>query len=845
MLPHMKYNFLLIWCLLFCGSGWAQGVISLDGSIVDPDGQQPLSDVLVYLEGSTSAFTTNEKGAFSLSFVSDRDTVVVFSRVGYKPATYTIPHSVNDEHLTLNIELVPAISDLEVVVQSTISHQPGMIVEDVTEIRLLPSVTGNLENILPHIALGVSGGTGGELSSQYNVRGGNYDENLVYVNDFQIYRPQLIRSGQQEGLSFPNPDLIRDISFSSGGFSARYGDKMSSVLDIKYKRPDSSAYSAEVSLLGASAHMEGSKSLGESRYRKFRYLVGGRYRSTSYLLNSLDVKGEYLPKFADIQSYLTFDVNESWQAGLLLNYNRSVYDFEPQTRSTAFGLIDFTLDLTSSFTGAERDKFETAMAGLSMTYLPQKDKNPFFLKFLGSTYQSAEAENFDIISTYNLSQIETALGSENQGEAIALVGEGIQHQYVRNLLISNVTNFEVKGGLEKNLFSDNGRDQSHFLQWGLKFQHEEIQDRLNEWERLDSAGYSIPYNGEDVQLAFNYKSRHELSSQRLEAYFMESYNIRNSNKSLWTFEGGVRASYWTWNEEMTISPRGQILYKPLGRTDNQVFKLAAGLYYQPPFYREFRKLDGTLNENIEAQKSMHVVLGYSTDFYWEKLKSKMRFTTEAYYKNLADLVPYDVNNVRIRYYGENLATGHVMGIDFRLNGELVPGAESWINLSFLKAIEKWNGVDHIKLLEGVGNFEDTEYVPRPTDQRVAASVFFQDYLPQNENFKIHLSLNFGSGLPFGTPEANDVLRNPFRYKIYYRMDAGFSAQLWDSAWRNRRPNNPFRFAENAWVSLEVFNLLQVANTASVTWIKAIDNVQYSVKNNLTSRRINLKLRFEF
>lgn len=841
----MKYRFTCLLMVVFSSHLWSQGVITVDGFVTDPVEDVTLSDVLVYLEGSTTAYTTNDQGAFSLSFTSDKDTVLVISRVGYKRATYPISHSTVDEHLALNVELVPAVSDLEVVVQSTISQQPGMIVEDVSEIKLLPSVTGNLENILPHIALGVSGGTGGELSSQYNVRGGNYDENLVYVNDFQIYRPQLIRSGQQEGLSFPNPDLIRDISFSSGGFSVRYGDKMSSVLDIKYKRPDTAAYSAELSLLGASAHMEGSKSLGDSQYRKFRYLVGGRYRSTAYLLNTLDVKGEYLPKFADVQSYLTFDLNESWQAGLLLNYNRSVFDFEPQTRSTASGLIDFTLNLTSSFTGAERDKFETAMAGVSMTYLPPQNKNPFFLKFLASTYQSAEAENFDILSTYNLSQIETSIGAENQGEAIALVGEGIQHQYVRNLLLSNVSNFEIKGGLEKNIFSSSGPDQSHFLQWGLKFQHEDIRDRLNEWERLDSAGYSLPYNGEEVQLAYNYKSRNELSSQRLEAYFMEAYNIRNSGKSLWTFEGGVRASYWTWNDELNISPRGQIVYRPLGRRDNQVFRLAAGLYYQPPFYREFRQLDGTLNTDIRSQKSTHVVLGYSTDFYWEKLKSKMRFTTEAYYKKLSDLIPYDVNNVRIRYYGDNLASGHVMGIDFRLNGELVPGAESWINLSFLKAIEKWDGIDHQKLLEGIGNFEETEYVPRPTDQRVTASIFFQDYLPQNENFKIHLSLNFGSGLPFGTPDENIILRNPFRHKIYYRMDAGFSAQLWDRAWITRRPNNPFRFAENAWISLEVFNLLQVANTASVTWIKAIDNVQYSVKNNLTSRRINLKLRFEF
>lgn len=843
----MMFNrWILIGFCLSAGLGLqAQGVLTVDGVVTDLMSEEVLSDVLVYLDGSTTAVTTNEKGAFSIRFTSLRDTTLILSRVGYKRAEYRLDHILTDQHRHLQIDLAPTVSDLEVVVESTVSHQQGMVVEEVSEIRLLPSVTGNLEQVLPHIAMGVSSGTGGELSSQYNVRGGNYDENLVYVNDFQVYRPQLIRSGQQEGLSFPNMDLIRDISFSSGGFSARYGDKMSSVLDIRYKRPDSTAFSGEVSLLGASAHAEGSKSLGDSRYRKFRYLAGGRYRTTSYLLNSLDVKGEYLPRFADIQTYMTYDINEFWQAGVLLNYNRAVYDFRPQSRSTAFGLIDYTLNLTSNFSGEEHDKFETSMAGISLTYLPQKTRNPFFLKFLASTYQAAEAENFDIISQYSLSQIETSLGSENRGDPIALVGEGIQHQYVRNLLLSNVTNFEMKGGLERNIFGKNGTDRSHFTQWGLKAQMEDIRDRLHEWERLDSAGYSLPYDPEKVELASSYRSKNDLSSNRFEGYLTKSFNIRKSDHWLWTFEGGIRFSFWTWNQEATWSPRGQIIFKPLRKANNKVFKLAGGMYTQPPFYREFRMMDGSLNTDIRSQKSAHVVLGYSTDFYWKKLDAKMRFTTEAYYKHLYDLVPYDVNNVRVRYYGENLATGHVAGIDFRLNGEFLPGAESWINLSFLKAVEKWDDVQHQKLLEGEGRIEDTEFVPRPSDQRVTASVFFQDYLPNNENFKIHLSLNFGSGLPYGTPEQNRTLRNPFRFKIYYRMDAGFSAQLWDRARGSSHSANPFRFARNAWASLEVFNLLQIANVADVTWVKAIDNRQFAVKNYLTSRRVNLKLRFEF
>jgi len=831
--------------LIIIPAARGQGTITVEGEIVDLSSQEPLSDVMVYLEGSTSAVTANSKGQFSLSFTSTRDSVVVFSRVGYKRAEYEVEHSSTDTRLRLQIEMVPVVSDLEVVIESTISHATGMVVENMSEVRLLPSVTGNLEQILPHLALGVSSGTGGELSSQYNVRGGNYDENLVYVNDFQIYRPQLIRSGQQEGLSFPNMDLIRDINFSSGGFSARYGDKMSSVLDIKYKRPDSTAYSAEMSMLGASGHVEGSRPVGDSRYQKFRYLIGGRYRSTAYLLNSLDVKGEYLPKFSDIQSYMTMDLSDSWQAGLLLNYNRSVYDFAPESRSSAFGLIDYALQLNSRFSGSEQDFFETKMGGISFTYLPEKSENPFFLKFLASAYQASEAENIDIISQYSLSQIETSPGSENQGQVVAIVGEGIQHEYVRNRLASDVSNFEVKSGLERNYFGQNGTDRSRFTQWGLKAQFENIDDRLNEWERLDSAGYSLPYDPDEVGLNKSYRTQNSIQSHRLEGYLMESFHIRKSNRYLWTFEAGMRASYWSWNQEWNMSPRGQIMYKPLGKGGNQTFRLAAGLYVQPPFYREYRYMDGTLNPDIKSQKSTHVVLGYSTDFYWERLDAKMHFMAEAYYKGLSQLVPYDVENVRIRYYGDNIGMGQVAGLDLRLNGEFLPGAESWINVSFLKAVEKWDDVDHEKLLEGENNIVPTRYVPRPTDQRVAASIFFQDYLPNNENFKIHLSLNFGSGLPYGTPERNVILRNPFRYKMYYRVDAGFSAQLWDAAWIAKRPNNPFRFAKNAWASLEVFNLLQVANTASVSWIKAINNQQYAVKNNLTSRRVNLKLRFEF
>ncbi|GAA5222192.1 carboxypeptidase-like regulatory domain-containing protein [Membranihabitans marinus] len=824
---------------------WSQGQVTVDGLIIDGSTKEKVSNVLVYLKGSTKAIESNSSGNYVLQFLSTQDTVLMAQRLGFKIVEIPITHAKEDVHLNINIEIVPSISELDVVIQSSVSNQPGMIIEDMSEIKLLPSVSGNLETILPHIAMGVSGGTGGELSSQYNVRGGNYDENLVYVNGFQIYRPQLVRSGQQEGLSFPNPDMVRDISFSSGGFAAKYGDKMSSVLDINYKRPDSSAYSAEISLLGATAHAEGSVQLGKSNYKKFRYLLGGRYKSTSYLLNTLDVKGEYLPKYYDVQGYFTYDISEDIQAGLLINYNRANYDFTPVSRSTAFGLIDYTLRLDSEFEGSEKDVFETTMAGLSLTYLPDRKTDPFFVKLLMSAYQSGESENFDIISTYQLNQIETSIGAENQGEIVATIGDGIQHSYARNFLLSNVSNIALKGGQEKVVRQNKQGSASHFLQWGLKSQYEKIEDRLNEWERLDSAGYSLPFNDDEVLLDEVYKLNHELESYRMEAYIMDTYTLRENQKYQWTFEGGLRSSYWSYNKEWNISPRFQIEYHPLKSGRNTVWRLASGLYYQPPFYRELRNMEGEINPDIKSQKSLHVVLGYSKDFTWKKMDAAMNFTSEIYYKKLWDLIPYEVDNVRIRYFGDNLATGHVAGIDFRLNGELVPGAESWINFSFLKVLEKWDGVQHQDLKEGNGNIVDSEYVPRPTDQLVSASIFFQDYLPNNENFKLHLSLNFGSGLPFGTPQDNMILRNPFRYKPYYRVDTGFSVRMWNKEWINEKPNNPFRFFNDAWMSIEVFNLLQVENDASITWIKAINNVQYPVKNRLTSRRVNLKLRFEF
>ena len=856
----MKLNFTLLSILFF--SLFANDVVAqngktstLAGQVTDLETGAPIELATIYIKENTNYSTeASLNGNFTLKVPHNKRFTLIISRTGYKEGSIIINPMRTGETRKLNVKLANQTSTLEVIVTASKLEEAGLIKEDVEELKYIPSTTMNLENVLPHIALGVSTGTGGELSSQYNVRVGNYDENLVYVNDFEIYRPQLIRSGQQEGLSFPNMDLIRDLSFSSGGFEARYGDKLSSVLDIKYKRPDSTRASIGLSALGGSAHIEGSMDL-DSTFRKFRYLVGARYKTTKYLLGTLDVQGEYVPNFADIQGYFTFDINRDWQVGLIGNYNRSEYQFTPASRETAFGLIDFSLDLFTVFEGQEVDDFTTYMAGTSLTYVPDRKYNPLFLKFLASVYQSNENERIDIIGDYILGQIETGLGSDNFGEIVAVLGTGTQHQFVRNYLTTIVSNFEHKGGFEmEKLHKSWETSSSHFLQWNLKFQNEQIFDDLNEWERLDSAGYSLPFDTTAVQVQNVLKTQNELVTNRLSGSFQDTYTLRKDSIMEMKIMAGIRGAFWNvknnftgeTNNNFLLTPRAQLLYKPLNWERDMSFRFATGMYFQPAFYREMRRLDGTVNVNLEAQKSLHILGGFTWDFYSGKRDPKLfRFITEIYYKKLWDMVIYDLDNVRIRYSGENDATGYVAGIDLRVNGEFVPGAESWVNISFLRARESITDVQHLS--RGIGDTIDTEIstVRRPTDRFMNLNVFFQDYLPKNENFKMHLNLSVGTGLPFGLKENNRVRRNQFEFAAYHRVDIGFAYQLWDKERRTRKPKHPLRFARNAWLSLEVFNLLEIANTASNTWIKTIYNTQYAIPNNLTSRRVNLRLKMDF
>jgi hypothetical protein len=822
------------------------GKAYLSGIVRDAGTELPVELVTIYIKGSNLAVETASTGRYRLEVPVNTAAVVIFSRLGYKEAQYQVEPMPPNTTRQVDVSLAPVETGIEVVVRESRIQESGMLRENMTQLRLLPTTTGNLESVLPHIALGASSGSGGELTSQYNVRGGNYDENLVYVNDFEIYRPQLIRAGQQEGLTFPNMDLISALSFSSGGFEARYGDKMSSVLDVKYKRPDSLRASVSGGFLGGSAHVEGS--FGRNKFNpRLRYLLGARYKTTRYLLGTLDVKGEYVPNFSDIQAYITYDLHPQWQLGYLGNLNRSVYQFAPTERSTAFGLVNFALQLFSVFEGKEVNDFTTAMNGLSLTYLPDRPQNPFFLKFLLSRFQSDENERFDIIGRYSLRQIESGLGSDNFGEVLAELGNGIQHQYVRNFLDIRLHNAEVKGGLELQQPTQKTLNTaSHFLQWSVKYQNESIMDRIHEWERLDSAGYSLPYDTSAVQLYYVLRTRNELSSQRLNGYFQDTYTLRNDEKGELRLSLGLRASWWNLNGEFLISPRAQLLYKPLGGKRDISWRLSGGLYAQPPFYREMRAFDGVVNTGLRAQKSGHVVGGMTYDFYMgQRNPTKFKFISELYYKQLWDMVSYEIENVRIRYSGENDAGGYITGLDMRLNGEFVPGAESWFNLSLLRARERISGVEHLRREVGQEDAQVVKDVPRPTDQLMALSIFFQDYLPRNDNFKMNLNFTMGTGLPFGLQGNNRVYRNTYRFDAYHRVDIGFMLLMWDQSRREKKPQHLLAFTRQTWMALEVFNLMQVQNQAGNTWIKTIFAQQYAIPNYLTSRRINLRFRMEF
>jgi hypothetical protein len=815
----MMKHWIGLLALLLCTAGLqAQTVAPVLTGIVRDDAGQPLELVSVVVEGTNNGAQTNPKGEYRVSLPASGKAVVVFSSLGFE----SIRRSVSAAPYRLDVVLRSKSIEVKEVVKrdDRARYEAGSVFLDPAKAVELPSTIGGIEGLIKTFV-----GSNNELTSQYSVRGGNYDENLVYVNDFEIYRPYLTRSGQQEGLSFINTDLVSGVNFSLGGFAARYGDKMSSVLDVTYRRPKRSAGSAMASLLGFSAHLE-----GLSKNDKLTYVVGLRQKSNQYLLQAQPTKGVYNPTFTDIQGLVNYKINPRWEVEAIANYARNRFTFFPEEATTSFGVINQAYQLRVFYTGSEIDQFDSRFAGISTTWRPN---NKLRLKWLLSGFQTDEKETYDIGGEYLLGELETDLGKETFGNIKTYLGTGIIQNYARNYLQVNVGTAAHRGSLSAG---------KHFLQWGLDVAGTRINDKLYEWERRDSAGFTQPYNPDVLTMRRFYRSAADLDYMRYSGFVQD--NIRPFDSLDLTVSAGVRYTYNTLNGEGIVSPRVQLAYKPEWKRDI-IFKAAGGLYAQPPFYREMRNLQGDVNQTLKSQKSAHFVLGSDYNFRWGK--RPMKFTTEVYYKNMWDLVPYEYDNVRIRYFGTNNAVGYAYGGEVRLYGDLVPDAPSWISVGLLKTMEDLKD-DKIVYQNTMGADSATiypGYVPRPSDQRFMLGMYFQDYLPRNKNFRMHLNLLYSSGLPFGPPDGErygDTLRLP----DYKRVDIGFSALLLDGAKKNRPSHSFFRNVESIWASVEVFNLLSIQNTLSYSWIQdQTTGGTFAVPNRLTTRLLNVKLAVRF
>ncbi len=803
--------------LLFTTIGLHAQKATVSGRVKDEKGKGA-ELVTVAIEGTTQGTQTDASGNYTLEIPANTQIKIAFSYIGYLTHFETLTLAAGEKK-EINIRLKRDQHVIkEVVKKADRRLEAGNIPIDYRKASEIPTTVGGIEGILKTYV-----GTNNELTSQYNVRGGNFDENLVYVNDFEVYRPFLTRSGQQEGLSFINSDLVQTVNFSVGGFQARYGDKMSSVLDVTYKRPKHFGGRVMASALGAGLSLEGA-----SKNEKFTYLFGVRQKSNQYLLQAQPTKGVYNPSFTDGQLMLNYKFSKKWEVEFLGNYARNRFRFLPEKSTSSFGLVNKAYQLRVFYTGSELDQFDSRFGGLSTTYRPNEKLK---LKLLASGFQTNERETYDISGEYLLGELETDLGKENFGQVKIALGTGVIHNYARNYLTVNMGNLAHRGSY------DGGK---HFLMWGVDATMIDINDKLHEWERRDSAGFTQPYQPEQLDLTKVYISSAGFNYMRYSGFIQDNFHF-NDSLGL-TMSAGVRVNYSTLSKELLVSPRLQLAYKPDWESD-VVFKLAGGLYQQPPLYREMRDLNGVVNTNVKAQKSYHIVAG--TDYNFTALKRSFKFTTEVYYKRLWDIVPYEYDNVRIRYFGKNDARGYVYGGEVRLYGDIVKDATSWISIGVLKAAEDITD-DKITFKDVNGKDSGVYYpgyVPRPTDQRFMLGMYFEDYLPKWKNYKMHLNLLYASGLPFGPPDGNrygDTLRLP----DYKRVDIGFSALLLNG--QKHSQSKVWGKLEKIWFSLEVFNLLGIQNTLSYTWIQdQTTNKTYAVPNRLTSRLINAKLVVDF
>jgi len=785
-----------------------------------------------------SAFT-NEKGFYSLPIETGKIYSLVFYDISHDQLTHTLVAKPGE-----NIVYSPVLTFKNTFSTVEITDVNSRFQEIVVlNPKIINSIPGR-EDVESMIKTQAGVSSNNELSSGYSVRGGNFDENLVYVNDIEVYRPFLVRSGQQEGLSFANPNMVSNINFSAGGFDAKYGDKLSSVLDITYRKPLKFAGNASASFLGGNVQLE-----GISKNRLIAWNIGARYRTNTYLLQSLDTKlntsGGYRPSAMDVQSFLTFDVNPKLRIEFLGNIANNKYLVKPVTRQTDFGTVQNALRLTIYFDGQELMQYTTFMGGLSATYRPDSKTK---LKLIGSAYRANEQEVYTVQGQYYIDQLEADLGKPNFGQVAYSRGVGTFLNNGRNYLTADVITLEHKG--TRTINSNNE------LLWGVREQFEKIEDQLNEWRTTDSAGYNAPYSPNDINLTDVYKTQITLPSFRTQGYVQFNHTALLRDSSKFKVNAGIRANNWTVNNQTVFSPRISFAYKPNWKRD-WLFKLSGGVYYQPPFYRELRNIDGTINKNIKAQQSIHIVA--SSDYIFRMWNRPFKLLIAAYYKDLNDIIPYEIENVRIRYFANNDTKGYATGMDFRINGEFVKGVESWATIGFLRTYEyskdnihyTYTNKENETIVKG-STFDqvkadsqkvDPGYIPRPTDQLVTFGLFFQDHLPRYPFIKFNLNIQFGSGLPFGPPTHlrwQQVLRMP----PYRRADAGLAFNVLKEN-REFKRKNYFNNLKELWIFLEVLNLLQIQNTVSYTWIQDVTGNQYAVPNYLTNRQVNIRLQIKF
>lgn len=789
----MKIKVLILQIFMLCMAMYAQAQsFTLQGRVVDESGS-PVEFASVSCLKQGKMTMTSLKGEYSLQLHSADSVEVRFSMVGYKTKIRVLRRPRGKQ--TLQVVLYSNDNELREVTVTGTRIQSGQTQELKKEhLKNLPSVSGNAVEELIQSQAGVS--THSELSSQYNVRGGSFDENSVYINNVEVYRPFLVRSGQQEGISVINPDMVEKIEFSTGGYEARYGDKMSSALNITYKRPKPFEASVSASLLGASAYV------GVSN-KKVSWSNGLRYKTTRNLLGSLDTKGEYKPTFIDYQTYFTYTPNERWDINFLGNISNNHYNFSPEDRETNFGTMENVKSFRVYFDGQEKDVFRTFFGSLGITRHFGKNTS---LSLIASAFKTREQEKYDIQGQYWLTQTET---SEN-------LGVGTYFQHARNYLNAHVESLKL---LLKT------KQKRHDIEGALTFKKEHISENSVEYEMRDSSNYSIPHTGKDLYMIYSMRAKNVLDANRIEAYIQDTYRFGGGEgQSHYTLNYGVRFAHWSYTKETILSPRVSLGIIP-AFNENVTMRFAAGLYYQAPFFKEIRDTTtvngityAKLNNKAKSQRSIHFIAGY--DYRFKLNNRQFKFTAEAYYKLLGNLVPYSVNNVKVVYYGDNESSGHAAGLDFKIYGEFVPGTDSWLSLSLMSTKMKLNGVS----------------IPLPTDQRYALNLFFTDYFPGTDRWKMSLKLAFADGLPFSAPH-RELESNSFRAPAYKRADIGLSYRLINNA-DNHNKKNPLR---NLWLGVECLNLFGINNVNSYYWITDVTGQQYAVPNYLTGRQLNFRI----